>query len=189
MNIKSLPVGRLKPAPYNPRIDLKPGMPEYERLERSLDEFELVQPIVWNECTGHVVSGHQRLEILKSRGASEVPCVVVSLSEEREKALNITLNNVRVGGEWDGEKLVDVMAELDALPDFDATLTGFDPEDLRDLVMTPDPDWNADDEEEKPEEDVVRVTFEVPADDWEALRPRFDKAIAEWRVPVHIKLP
>jgi ParB-like chromosome segregation protein Spo0J len=126
MEIRTLPIDALKPAPYNPRIELKPGMAGYDRLARSLDEFDLVQPIVWNEQTGHVVGGHQRLAVLKARGVTEVPAVVVSLSIEREMALNVALNNAAVGGEWDPARLVDVLAELDGRPDFDATLTGFD---------------------------------------------------------------
>src|SRR4051812_17445573 len=55
MNIQSIPVDQLHPAPYNPRKPLKPGMPGYRRLERSLREFGLVQPLVWNKTTGHVV--------------------------------------------------------------------------------------------------------------------------------------
>ena len=98
MNIKRISLDELKPAPYNPRISLKAGMPGYERLARSLDEFDLVQPIVWNEQTGHIVSGHQRLQILKDRGHTETDVVVVSLPLEREKALNITLNNSQVVG-------------------------------------------------------------------------------------------
>ena len=39
MNIQTLPVGKLVPADYNPRKDLKPGDPEYEKLRRSLSEF------------------------------------------------------------------------------------------------------------------------------------------------------
>ena len=70
MNIQRLPISKLKPAPYNPRKVLKPGMRGYRRLERSLSEFDLVQPLVWNKTTGHVVSGHQRLEILKARGVT-----------------------------------------------------------------------------------------------------------------------
>jgi ParB-like chromosome segregation protein Spo0J len=39
MVIQTLPVGKLVPADYNPRKDLKPGDPEYEKLERSITEF------------------------------------------------------------------------------------------------------------------------------------------------------
>ena len=68
MNLQMISVARLKPAPYNPRVALKPGSDGYRRLERSLKEFSLIQPIVWNEVTGHVVGGHQRLQILMDQG-------------------------------------------------------------------------------------------------------------------------
>ena len=64
MTLRTLPVSALKPAPYNPRKPLAAGSPGYRRLARSLAEFDLVQPVVWNERTGHVVAGHQRLQIL-----------------------------------------------------------------------------------------------------------------------------
>ncbi len=183
MNIQKIPLTKLKPAPYNPRISLRPGMPAYERLARSLKEFDLVQPIVWNEQTGHVVSGHQRLGILKDQGVSEIEVVVVSLSLEREKALNITLNNSQVGGDWDAEKLVGLIAELDALPDFDATLTGFDAEELRDLVLAPDPAFVPD---EEPDGDLVKVTLEVPREQWDDVRPDLDDLIRDHALRVHI---
>ena len=39
MTIKRLPVSMLKPAKYNPRKDLKPGDPAYEKIKRSLHDF------------------------------------------------------------------------------------------------------------------------------------------------------
>ncbi|MEZ6049568.1 MAG: ParB N-terminal domain-containing protein [Planctomycetaceae bacterium] len=115
--IRTLPIEDLQPAPYNPRIPLKPGTPAYTRLARSLSEFNLVQPIVWNEQTGHIVSGHQRVQILKDRGETEVPVLVVSLSPAREKALNITLNNQQVASDWDQDRLASLVTELVELPD------------------------------------------------------------------------
>ena len=43
MNMQTLPVDKLIPADYNPRKDLKPGDPEYEKLKRSLTEFGYVE--------------------------------------------------------------------------------------------------------------------------------------------------
>ena len=83
MKLRTLPIGKLQPAPYNPRKPLRPGSAAYRQLERSLAEFDLVQPIVWNEATGHVVGGHQRLEILRHKGAKKVEVAVVSLSPRR----------------------------------------------------------------------------------------------------------
>ena len=123
MIIQTLPVGKLVPADYNPRKDLKPGDPEYEKLKRSLSEFGYVEPVIWNQTTGHVVGGHQRLKVLIDTGVTEVECVVVEMSEEKEKALNVALN--KISGEWDKEKLSLLISDLQ-LADFDVSLTGFD---------------------------------------------------------------
>ena len=45
----------LIPADYNPRKDLKPGDPDYEKLKHSMKEFGYVDPIIWNQQTGRVV--------------------------------------------------------------------------------------------------------------------------------------
>jgi ParB-like chromosome segregation protein Spo0J len=37
---------------YNPRIDLKPGDAEYEKLKNSINTFGYIEPLVWNEATG-----------------------------------------------------------------------------------------------------------------------------------------
>jgi ParB-like chromosome segregation protein Spo0J len=189
MNLQTLDVALLKPAPYNPRKPLRPGMPAFAKLERSLAEFDLVQPIVWNRATGHVVAGHQRLEVLKHRGATTVECIVVELSLEREQALNVALNNEQLASTWDDAKLSDLLSELQALPDFDITLTGFDETDVRDLLLQPDPtrDDAGDDE---PEAALVRVALEIAPDDWEDVRPDLDRLLATHReVQAHVRLP
>ena len=35
LNMQTMPIDRLKPAKYNPRKDLKPGDPAYEKIKRS----------------------------------------------------------------------------------------------------------------------------------------------------------
>ena len=39
LNMQTMPIDRLKPAKYNPRKDLKPGDPAYEKVKRSLHDF------------------------------------------------------------------------------------------------------------------------------------------------------
>lgn len=51
MNIQKIEIERLKAAEYNPRITLKAGDKEYEKLKRSIQEFGFVEPIVWNSRT------------------------------------------------------------------------------------------------------------------------------------------
>ena len=131
MVFQTLPVDKLVPADYNPRKDLKPGDPEYEKLKRSLAEFGYVEPVIWNQNTGHVVGGHQRLKVLIDTGVTEVECVVVEMSEEKEKALNVALN--KISGEWDKEKLSLLIADLQGA-DFDVSLTGFDTAEIDKLL-------------------------------------------------------
>ena len=193
MQLQRLPVTDLRPAPYNPRVSLQPGDQAFEKLKRSLDEFDLVQPIVWNRRTGHVVGGHQRLEVLKHQGETEVDCVVVDLPLEREQALNITLNNTSVGSDWDPDKLLDLLDDLHELPDFDATLTGFDEQQLQDLLLAPNPEaaagWRSPDGEESAI-DHVRATLEVPLNRWDNVKEALDQLLAnEPTISLHVRLP
>jgi len=124
MKIQKVKISEINPAPYNPRINLKPGDPDYEKLKNSISTFGYVEPLVWNKRTGNLVSGHQRLKILLEKGIKEVEVSIVDLSFEKEKALNLALNKIR--GDWDNDKLAVLLEELNTIPDFDVGLTGFD---------------------------------------------------------------
>ena len=136
MEIKKIQTDKLSPARYNPRKDLQPGDPEYEKLKRSMQEFGYVEPIVWNERTGNIIGGHQRLKVLIELGMQEVDCVVVDLDEAKEKALNIALN--KVSGKWNTALLKDLLLELDT-GSFDITITGFDEEEIEALMTNTAP--------------------------------------------------
>ena len=128
MDIRTLKLSDLNPAKYNPRKELKPGDTEFEKLKRSIESFGYVELIVVNETTGFtVISGHQRLSVLKALGYDSVECIVVSLDATREKALNIAMN--KISGEWDTKKLSNLLSDLKA-EDFDVTLTGFDTSEI-----------------------------------------------------------
>jgi len=122
--IERLSVGRINPAAYNPRLDLRPGDEQYERIKRSLREFGYVDPLVWNRRTGNLVGGHQRFKILVADGATEVDVSVVDLDVPREKLLNLALN--KLAGDWDDDKLADLLTELQRDYTVDETLSGFD---------------------------------------------------------------
>ena len=160
MMIEKRKIEELLPADYNPRKDLKPGDPEYEKLKRSIEQFGYVEPVIWNKSTGRVVGGHQRLKILKEMGFKELDCVIIELTPEKEKALNVALN--KISGGWDKDKLALLITDLQA-EDFDVSLTGFDPGEIDDLLDVgkgaKDDDFNPDDELDKP-------VFSKPGDVW-----------------------
>ena len=168
MKIEMKKASELMPAEYNPRKDLKPGDAEYEKLKRSIEQFGYVEPVIWNETTGRVVGGHQRLKVLIDMGIAEVECVVVELDEEKEKALNVALN--KISGDWDKDKLCLLIADLQGA-DFDVSLTGFDQAEIDDLFKDAtkdkihDDDFDVDAELEKP-------AFTKPGDIWTLGRHR-----------------
>lgn len=121
MIIEKKKLSELKPAPYNPR---KSNEKQEADLKQSLEKFGVVEPIIFNKQTGYIVGGHFRVRELKKLGYKEVECVVVDLSEEDEKELNIRLNAntgewnwEQLANEWDAEKLEDWGLDL---PDFGA---------------------------------------------------------------------
>ena len=63
------------------------------------------------------------MKVLIDTGVTEVECVVVEMSEEKEKALNVALN--KINGEWDKDKLALLITDLQGA-DFDVSLTGFE---------------------------------------------------------------
>ena len=154
----------LKAAEYNPRKALTPDDAEYQKIRRSIEEFGYVDPIIINE-DGTIIGGHQRATVLKDLGYQPVVVVVVALDKQREKALNIALN--KITGEWDELKLKDLLLDLD-LGDFDISLTGFEQDDLTELVdklaVEPeavDDDFNAEEALEQATEPTTK-----PGDIW-----------------------
>ena len=112
LEILPLPVEELKPDPANPR---RISDEELESLTRSIREFGLVEPVVVRKEDHVVIGGHQRLLAARRLGLKQVPVVLVDLSQEQARLLNLALN--RISGAWDQELLGRLLAELADVPD------------------------------------------------------------------------
>jgi len=136
MKIENKNISDLKPAPYNPR---KSDKKQEANLKASLEKFGVVEPIIFNKQTGYIVGGHFRVRELKKLGIKEVECVIVDLSPEDEKELNIRLNANT--GEWDWELLGEHW-ESDDLEEWGLDLGGIEVsnEDMSDSFSLPDGD-------------------------------------------------
>lgn len=117
----------IQAAPYNPRT-----ISAYNRsiLQAKIKEIGLVEPLVWNQRTGNLVSGHQRLSILdelEQRDDYELTMAVVDLDPVREKEAVVFLNNPTGQGVWDE----DALAELLKHPDVSLEGMGWTSSDLQ----------------------------------------------------------
>lgn len=163
MEIRTLKSAQLKAADYNPRRDLQPEDAEYQKLRRSIETFGYIEPIIWNERTGRVVGGHQRLKVLLEQGAEDIEAVVVDLEEKDEKILNVLLNKVK--GRWDIGKLAELLQQLDETGDME--ITGFEDWELQSLLMQYDHIKDLMEEDfsnysDGKEKDTFTMTFSLP---------------------------
>ena len=140
MKVKKIDINKLQPASYNPRqISTK----QYKDLKESVNRFGVVDPIIINKDMT-VIGGHQRLKVCKDLKHTEIDCVVLDLTKEEERELNIRLN--KSGGEFD----MDILANE------------FDVEELKDWGFKEiELGLNIDkiDIEEEPEQDNYIITI------------------------------
>lgn len=124
----------IRTADYNPRV-ISDG--ERAALRKGIKKFGLLQPLVWNERTGTLVGGHQRLAELDRQNKSgdaagdyEIEVAAVDLGDTEEREANVLLNNFSAQGDWDLEKLRDLMRT----PGLDAEAAGFAAVDVYQLL-------------------------------------------------------
>lgn len=148
MNIQTILISEINAAKYNPRKDLKPNDPEFKKLKDSIERWDLVEPLVVNQRTNTLISGHQRLKVCKILGMTEVQAVMVDLSPQREKLLNMSLN--KNGSDWDYIKLEELFKEFN--PD-ELTITGFDDDEIKKIAAFMD-----DIEADNNKQDITKIT-------------------------------
>ena len=129
MEIKNIKLEDVKVAEYNPR-SISPD--ERDKLKQSLKEFGCVRPLIINKRTGILVSGHQTLDIAKELELKELPSIEVDIDEKKEKILNIGLN--KISGEWDYNKLNDILEEIKDIDVFECSGFDFSDVDLMDQL-------------------------------------------------------
>ncbi|HEL2040773.1 TPA: DNA modification methylase [Streptococcus suis] len=162
MEIREIRLSELHPASYNPRKKLKKGDKEYEKIKQSLLKFGYVDPIIVNKDLT-VIGGHQRLTVLKDLDYETAKCVIVDLSKEDEKALNIALN--KITGQWDDQLLADLLLDLQE-SDFNLDLTGFEPPEIDDILSNVH-DKDLSDDDFDVEEELKKPTFSKRGDIWQ----------------------
>jgi len=138
-------LGELIPSEYNPRKISKDAK---ARLTKSLNDFGYIDPIIINtnpERMNTIISGHQRYYIMKEEDVQEVDVVEVDVDKDKEKLLNIAMNNRNLMGDWDEEKLTQVMGEL-FKNNADLSMVGFGELELDKILQNIEPEFKEFDE-------------------------------------------
>lgn len=113
---------------YNPR---KLSTEARKKLKANIKRLGIMGGIVWNETSGNLVSGHQRVSILDEingypKKDYEITVEKVNLTDTEEKEQNIFLNSKSVQGEFDSELMANIINDIDpilaGLDEFDLTM-------------------------------------------------------------------
>jgi DNA modification methylase len=131
ITVEQIAIDRLRPDPANPR---RISDDELDALERSLRQFGFVQPVLARRDDGVVIGGHQRLVAARRVGLTSVPVTWLDVSVEQARLLGLALN--KISGSWDDALLARLLADLQATPDLDLSLSGFGEDEITDLLRS-----------------------------------------------------
>src|SRR5450756_2430642 len=129
LTVDEVPIDDLRPDPANPQ---RISEEELDALERSLRQFGFVQPVLARREDQTVIGGHQRLVATRRLGLTSVPVTWLDISVEQARLLGLALN--KISGSWDDALLARLLADLQGPPDLDLTLSGFDEDEVKDLL-------------------------------------------------------
>lgn len=122
---------------------------QVKQICASINEFGFTNPVLIDE-KDMIIAGHGRVLASERLKLDEVPCIVLEgLTEAQKKAYVIADNKMALNAGWDEELLKLELENLKEL-DFDLSLTGFDDDELDDILKI-------EDEEKEVEEDDFEV--------------------------------
>jgi DNA modification methylase len=150
------PIDRLREYPRNPRKNDS----VVDRMCGSIREFGFKIPCLVRG-DGEVVDGHLRLKAARKLGMAEIPVILCDeWTPAQVKAFRLLVNRSVEWAAWDEELLAMELQEIQDM-DFDLALTGFDIDELDELLRDPIEEGKSDNAPPLPE---LAVT--IPGDLW-----------------------
>jgi ParB-like chromosome segregation protein Spo0J len=147
-----------------------------DRMCSSIREFGFKCPVL-ARSDGEVVDGHLRLKAARQLGITEVPVILCDeWTPAQVKAFRLLVNRSVTWADWDDELLALELREL-AASNFDLSLTGFDPQELDELLLAADDEVQADSAPPLPDHPISR-----PGDLW-VCGPRHMHIVSFARMP------
>jgi 16S rRNA G966 N2-methylase RsmD len=127
---------------------------QIDQIVDSINEWGWTMPLLIDE-QNNIIAGHGRLLAAKKLGINEVPCIIArEWSDEKKKAYCIADNKLTENSTW-SKDFLKLNFEFLIENDFDLNLTGFNADEIADLI----PDFSV--EEGLTDEDDVP---EIPAE-------------------------
>lgn len=124
MKIEEIEIEALRPYYRNPRKNSR----AVEVVETSIREFGFRQPIVVDK-ENTIIVGHTRYQAAQNLKLKTVPVIVAAeLSKEKCQAYRLMDNKSSEYSEWDYDKLIEEIGELDGVVDL--MITGFAQDDI-----------------------------------------------------------
>jgi DNA modification methylase len=106
------------------------------QIAASIREFGFLNPVLMDGERG-IIAGHGRIMAARKLGLEKVPCIEVShLSDAQRRAYILADNKLALNAGWDPDLLKIELADLQA-GDFDLSLTGFNVDEIGDLLNPP----------------------------------------------------
>lgn len=113
--VVEMDISELEENELNPRV-IRPA--NFTALRNSLGRYGNVSTIVYNKLTKRVVSGNQRLKVLRAAGETKTMVTVGEWDEEEEIALMLEMNNQFSQGDWRVDLAIEQIERLrERIPD------------------------------------------------------------------------
>lgn len=128
--VERRPIAELVPYARNARTH---SDAQVDQIAASMREWGWTNPVLIDEQSG-IIAGHGRILAAQKLGVTEAPCMVAAgWSESAKRAYVIADNKLALNAGWDEDMLA---LELSGVSEdgFDVSITGFDDQELRDLL-------------------------------------------------------
>ena len=160
LKLEHWPTSRLIPYARNPRKNDH----AVDQMAGAIRDFGFRIPII-AKSTGEICDGHLRYKAALHLGLEQVPVILADdLTETQIKAFRILVNRSATWADWDEDLLRLELEEL-KLDDFDLALTGFDDDELLEIMAGEEITTEGKtDEDAAPEVPVTPVS--KPGDVW-----------------------
>lgn len=126
--IETVPLEKIVPWPKNPRTGHA-----VDAIAKSIERWGYLAPIIVQKGTYRILAGHGRFEALKQKGATEIPVLVASLTDQQADLYTLADNKLAEIAEWEQVLLGELVRDLKAV-EADLTGTGLADEEVQQLV-------------------------------------------------------